>query len=192
MIVIKGKVCNDLDYVLNYFDPIINHMTNIFLGDDSEKDDCRQDLRLRIWKLFENKERTFNTSYISTRLKFDIINFINRDSGYKWKKTTVPIDNLAENDLDSLLLSHDMVDVNNYEFEYEIEDLILKASDRLTPKHKEALTLFLSGAPTSMVRKFLGTRNRNMTRYYLLLAESIAIIREVAYEEQSDQGSSTI
>lgn len=180
MIVIKGKKHEDIDSAILYFEPTIRQLTNLFLGNSAEKEDCRQELRIKIWSLFNNKEREFNSGYITRRLKWDTINFINRNTGYNWYKTFKSLDNMTETEQDLLFNSLENNLNISKDNELEIETIILKAKKYFLPKQYEALTLFLSGASTEMIREFLGTRSRNMTRYYLLLAEAFAILREVA------------
>lgn len=183
MIVIKGKTYDDVDSAILYFEPTIRQLTNMFLGTSPEKDDCRQELRIKIWALFNNKEREFNSGYVTTRLKWDTINFINRNTGYNWYKTFKSLDTMKETEKD--LLFNSLKDNRHIskENELEVEKIISSSKEHMTPRQYEALTLFLSGASTEMIRVFLGTRSRNMTRYYLLLAEAFAILREVANGE---------
>jgi len=183
MIVIKGKTYEDADAAIRYFEPTIRQLTNMFLGASAEKEDCRQELRIKIWGLFKNKEREFNSSYVTRRLRWDTINFINRNTGYNWYKKFKSLDTMEEGEKDVLFSLMDESDPKKVEVDLEMEDIIVKAKEYLLPKQYESLSLFLSGATTDMIREFLGTRSRNMTRYYLLLAEALAILREVAYEE---------
>jgi hypothetical protein len=192
MIVIKGKVCEDADKVIIYFEPTIRQLTNMFLGSNPEKQDCQQELRIKIWELFKNEDRQFNTSYVTRRLKWDTINFINRNTGYNWYKTFRSIDTMKETEKD--LLFGSIIDTSRISADdtLYIKEMICKAKPHLLQKQYEALVLFLSGAPTELIREFLGTRSRNMTRYYLLLAEAFAILREVIHEEQESQRVSLI
>ena len=182
MIVIKGKVYDDVDAAITYFEPTIRQLTNLFLGTHPEKDDCRQELRIKIWALYKNKERQFNSGYVTRRLKWDTINFINRNTGYNWHKTFKSLDTMKETEWVDF---PDQVRFGNHwgkDDQIEIENMIEKAKEHLLPRQYEALTLFLSGASTDMIREFLGTRSRNMTRYYLFLAEAFAILREVVHD----------
>jgi len=183
MIVIKGKTYEDVDEAITYFEATIRQLTNMFLGAHPEKDDCRQELRIKIWSLFKNKEREFNSSYVTRRLKWDTINFINRNTGYNWYKTFKSLDTMKETEVDLLFKKVENNKFLDFEDELDISDMISKAKEYLTEKQYESLVLFLSGASTDLIREFLGTRSRNMTRYYLLLAESLAILREVVNEE---------
>lgn len=184
MIAIKGKVYDDVDAAILYFEPTIRQITNLFLGGSPEKDDCRQELRIKIWELYKNPDKKFNSGYVTTRLKWDTINFINRNTGYNWYKTFKSLDTMKETEIDLLFNKVESQARISRDEEVEIESMIDKATEHLLPRQYEALTLFLSGASTEMIREFLGTRSRNMTRYYLLLAESFAILREVTHGDE--------
>lgn len=183
MIIIKGKIYDDVEEVIAYFEPTIRQITNLFLATNPEKEDCRQELRIKIWQLWKNDEREFNSSYVSRRLRFDTINFINRNTGYSWYKTFKSLDVMKETEKDLLFNAIYENKQDSFLKNVELKDIIEKSKEYLLPKQYEAIVLFLSGANTEVIRDFLGTRSRNMTRYYLLLAEAIAIIREVAHEE---------
>jgi len=182
MILIKGKLYDNVDEAILYFEPTIRQLTNMFLGMHPEKDDCRQELRIKIWNLYNNKEREFNSGYVTRRLRWDTINFINRNTGYNWYKTFKSLDTMKETEKDLLFSSLENKGNITKDDELEIESMIIKAKKHLLPRQYEALTLFLSGASTEMIREFLGTRSRNMTKYYLLLAEAFAILREVVHD----------
>lgn len=186
MIQVKKKLFRTFDEAYDYFEPGVRCLTNTFMGDSGEKDDCRQMLRLKVWKLFEDPDRVFNSNYVSRRLKWDVINFINRDPGYNWTKTFSSLESLMESENPKFLALLEVDTEENADRDVEIEDIILRSRPHLSPKQYEALTLFLSGASSEMIRRFLGTRSRNMTRYYLLLAESFAIIREVVGYDGED------
>lgn len=187
MIVIKGKTYEDVDEVILYFEPTIRQLTNLFLGSSPEKPDCQQELRIKIWELFKNKDREFNSSYVTRRLRWDTINFINRNTGYNWYKVFRSLDTMKETEQDLIFSKAINSPLISEEDEVEVIDMISKAKKHLLPKQYEALTLFLSGASTDLIREFLGTRSRNMTRYYLMLAEAFAILREVVHEDHEAQ-----
>lgn len=180
MIVVNKKQFMDVDKVLAYFEPTVRQITNLFFYNSPYRDDIRQELRLKLWTLFLNENRIYNSSYVTTRLKYDCINFMNRDLCQKGFKLSSSLDNMTNGQKEEILSCVDYSDPNELENYIVIEDIILKAKPILTSKQYEALTLYLSGATTEMIRTFLGTRSRNMTRYYLLLAESFAILREVS------------
>ena len=182
MIQIKGTIMETYDDSLAYFEPWIKSLTNMILKSHPDKEDCRQELRIKLWKLHE-KEQMYNSTYISTRLKWDTINFINRDQGYNWNKVFKSFETCGEIELESLFSIIDFKIEKNVEVDFEVEDIIRKSKPRLTNSQYEALVLFLSGANSKMISNFLGTRNRNITRYYLLLGEAINILREVTIHE---------
>ena len=179
MISIKEETVTDINKVLKYFEPWVCSLTNLFLKDSAEKDDCRQELRLKIWSLFK-KEGVYNTAYVVTRLKWDIINFVNRDAGYNWYKTFSTMEYYNEMDREDIFAVIDEELEDKFDTVLELEDIIQKAKPKLTDKQYEALVLYLSGANTEMISSFLGTRNNNITRYYLLLGEAIATLRKVS------------
>lgn len=183
MILIKDILCTDADVAITHFEPMIRRLTNTFISTSSEKDDCRQDLRIKVWKLFENPDRTFNEGYIARRLKFDLINFINRDHGYNWSKKFSSIESFDEQELDYLIAGMSESQPQDIEKDILIEEILEHGQELLSEKQYESLILFMSGAPIDMVRCFLGTRSRNMTRFYLLLAESFTILKEVMDEK---------
>jgi len=184
MIIRKDETCTDVDKTIEFFEPVIRQLTNTFIYSSSEKDDCRQNLRIKIWRLFEKPDRVFNEGYIAKRLKFDLINFINRDAGYSWRKKFTPIDTIEEQDLDMLMARMSETDPVDTEKQILVEEILECALEHLTEKQYEALILFMSGAHSDMIRQFLGTRSRNMTQYYLHLAESFGILKEV-FDEKS-------
>jgi hypothetical protein len=189
MIEVKGKFFKTYEESLKYFEPWIRSLTNILLKDSPEKDDCRQELRLKLWKLHKHEDRVYNSTYISRRLKWDTINFINRDEGYNWYKRFRSFDACSDQERETLLKFLDQNIEDNIELDIEIEDAIDKAKDKMSDKQYESLVLFLSGATPDMIGKFLGTRNKNITRYYLLLGEAISILRKVLSNEGIKGGS---
>jgi hypothetical protein len=182
MIQIKGTIMETYDDSLAYFEPWIKSLTNMILKSHPDKEDCRQELRLKLWSLHE-KDNMYNSTYVSTRLKWDTINFINRDTGYNWDKKFKSFEVCAYTELERLFSVKDYAIEKSLNVDIEVEDMILKAKSKLSQKQYEALILFLSGANSKMISSFLGTRNRNITRYYLLLGEAINILREVAIYE---------
>lgn len=183
MIEIEGKIRKDIDEILQFYEPKIKKVTDKFLVNNPEKDDCRQLLRLKIVKLFNNTERVFNEAFVSKRLKWDTINFINRDFGYKWHKTHYSLDRLGGVAfLETLEASISKLDL---EKDILLEDLVIKAKPVFKKKEYEAIILFLSGANRSIISRFIGVRRNNLTRYYLSLSDAIEKIRQIA-EEESD------
>jgi hypothetical protein len=177
MIVIKGNLLQTVDESLAYFEPTICRLTNRYMHDHPEKDDCRQELRLVVWQFHENKEKYFNSLFVVNRLRWNVINFINRDFGFLWGKKLIQLDGLPEQEQNNALASM-ITGPINYDASLDIEKLLEKANCSLSHRQKEAITLFLSGAPASMIKRFLGVKGRHLTRYYILLSEAIEILRK--------------
>lgn len=179
MIELDGTICYNFEKVLTKVEPLIKGVTNSILSASLEKEDCRQLLRLKVWNLYNKPDRKFNIAYLNQRLKFDTINFITRDSGYNFIKSTTSLESFSDAELENIIADLHTDSFEKMLTEIDLESLIERASLRMTHRHKECLVLFLSGAPTDMIRKFLGTRTANLTRYYILLAEALSIIKEV-------------
>jgi hypothetical protein len=177
MIEIEGKVVPDIDVVLKHFEPRIGKLINMYIGGANDKEDCKQELRIKIWRLHSNKEKTFNTSYISTRCKWDIVNFINRDNGYNWWSFFSPLNHEAYMKIDP---------VSDIETKIELISIIKKVKKEIKPKQYEAFCLYLCGADRTLISLFLGKPNKNLTTYYSMLSEAQDKFRRI-YKESDGQ-----
>ncbi|PIR43276.1 hypothetical protein COV24_03390 [candidate division WWE3 bacterium CG10_big_fil_rev_8_21_14_0_10_32_10] len=180
MLIVHEKVIETIDDALKYYEPGIKKLTNKFIKRECDKEDCEQELRLSIWKLFKVEDKKYNSGYVTQRLYWDTINFVNRDDGYNWYNHFVSMEELSHSDEEDVLLKTCTDTGTSLLLQYEIKDLIDKALPALSYKQLEALTLFLSGANPKMLRKFLNIKGNHLTAYYLSLAESFAILKEVS------------
>lgn len=190
MISVDSTIQIDVDKTILHFEPMIKRTVSMIVGASPEADDCKQLLRMKIWALFENKERTFNEGYIARRLTWDTINFINRDAGYNWDKIFLSLEQLVEasNADDGISIAEAISSLENdsdeeenkvsLDFIADIGVMITRCRDKFTPKQYEALMLFLSGAPSDVVQEYYGSRHRNMTRYFNLVDSAVDVIRE--------------
>lgn len=174
---------NSYDVLLAYFDPRIKSMTSRFLGTSPEKEDCRQELRIRLLSMHNNQEVVFSPRLVIQRFKWDIINFINRDLGYVAQGKMKSFDALS---------NEDVAQVNRYiearaEEEFArssdaalLKELIEKGKTRMDDAQYEAFVIYLSGAPGEILKRFFGSRRYVTTLYYVHLAAAFEIIREIA------------
>jgi len=181
MIEVNKKQFNSIDDALDYFEVTIKRATNLFMYGHAEIEDCRQFLRMRVYNFYCDKDKIVNSSYIQKRIKWDTLNFLKRDPGFNFFSKHINMDYINEDDLDMILRKKFSSEVGTEE-RIVLEDLINKTKHKFSNRQYEALVLFLSGAPSDMICKFLGNRSSNLTRYYLLLAEVFTMLREVADE----------
>ena len=176
------------DALLEYFDPRIKSLTSRFLASSPEKEDCRQELRIRLFSMHNNPDVIFTPRLVVQRFKWDIINFINRDLGYIAQGKMKGFDALSNEDMAQV---HRYIEAKSEE-EFArttdralLQELIEKGKEKMDDAQYEAFVIYLSGAPGEILKRFFGSRRYVTTLYYVHLAAAFEIIREIANADRT-------
>lgn len=175
MLEIDNTIYSDFDLACAYYEPYIARVSYM-VDNVSSREDCRQELRIKLWNLFLKTHGVYNINYVKRRLRWDVINFLNRDSIYNFSRCVYLTDNISEfTHRDDFIEDSFFEKVDNGIY---IESLLSKCTWKFSKNQYEALILFLADMPNSVIRDFFGFKSRNLTRYYLHLVEAIQILRE--------------
>jgi len=176
MISIKGAIVHDIDTAIRYFDSTINYLTKRMIAYNSDIDDCRQLLRLKLWDMLRDQTRIFNESYILVRFRLDIINFINRNHEYNFLKSAESLEHLVDSRAEYkevIVFAHEP----DFDFDLDLEIVLKTAADILPNSTYEALMLFLADVSHDVIREFYNIKSRNITKFYVELADAIAVLK---------------
>jgi hypothetical protein len=185
MISIRGEVKDNIELVLSVFEPILVKLVRIIPDLDS-REDCKQELRLIIWRLFKVEDRVFTEAYVTQRLKWDTINFLNRDSIYNFSKNSLFVDDLFDFTHASLVLENDSLQNMLFTEKKEaLTSIIDRCKNKMTKREYEALMLYLSCEKNRVIKQFYGLENKNLTRYYINLANAVDILRKEIMDEHT-------